>query len=182
MASKVAVQLEAHDPGWALQAAREAERLRAAVGETLLDVHHIGSTAIAGIVAKPILDLLPVFESLDALDALRDLFEGLGYDWRGEYGLPGRRYCTRSEPATGRRLVHAHCYAAGDPEIARHLAFCSYLQTHQDVARAYESEKLRCRALHSRDSGAYSEAKNDWIQPVQATALTWWRERRGSEQ
>ncbi len=181
MAAKGSFQLEPHDPGWALQAARETERLRSAVGERLLDVHHIGSTAIAGIVAKPILDLLPEFRSLATLDASCAAFESLGYDWRGEYGLPGRRYCTLSDLATGRRLVHAHCYAAGDPEITRHLAFRDYLRAHEDVARAYEAEKLRCRALHPYDSGDYSEAKNSWIQPVQAAALIWWRERRASE-
>lgn len=179
MAAKVAVQLEAHDPGWSLQVVREVVRLRSVVGESLLEVHHIGSTAIAGIVAKPILDLIPEFRSLATLDASRKALESLGYDWRGEYGLPGRRYCTLSEPATGRRLVHAHCYAAGDAEIDRHLAFRDYLRAHEDVARAYEAEKLRCRALHPHDSGAYSEAKNAWIQPVQAAALVWWRERQG---
>jgi len=181
MASRVAVQLETHNPDWARWAAREVERLRTVVGESLLKVHHIGSTAISGIVAKPILDLLPVFQSLAELNAARPMFESLGYDWRGEYGLPGRRYCTLRDPQTGRRLVHAHGYAAGDPEIARHLAFRDYLRAHAEIAGAYEAEKKRCRLLHPHDSGAYSEAKNAWIQPVQSAALTWWRARRGSE-
>jgi len=181
MAAMLAVQLEPHNAAWAHWAAREAARLQAAVGAPLLRVHHIGSTAIAGIVAKPILDLLPEVRSLAQLDASRAAFEDLGYAWRGEYGLPGRRYCTLCDPATGRKLVHAHCYAAGDPEIDRHLAFRDYLRAHEDVARAYEAEKLRCRALHPYDSGAYSEAKNAWIQPMQTAALSWWSERQGSE-
>ncbi len=79
MPSRVAVQLETHNPDWARWAAREVDRLRTVVGDSLRKVHHIGSTAISGIVAKPILDLLPEFQSLSALDAARPMFERLRY-------------------------------------------------------------------------------------------------------
>lgn len=174
-----AVELCPHDPAWRDWAAREGERLQAGIGEALVTVHHIGSTAIPGIRAKPLLDLIPVFRSLAELDAARDRFASLGYQWRGEYGLPRRRYCTLVS-ASGRRLVHAHCYALGDSEIDRHLAFRDYLRAHSDIARAYEVEKLRCQLLHADNSAAYSEAKHAWIQRIQADAISWWNGRRRS--
>jgi GrpB-like predicted nucleotidyltransferase (UPF0157 family) len=167
------VELVAHDPHWAAAATAEGERLGAALGPTLLAVHHIGSTAIPTIVAKPILDLMPVVASLEHLDECRRILEGLGYEWWGEYGLVQRRYCTRDDPDTRRRLVQLHCYASGCEEITRHVAFRDYLRSRPDLAREYEREKRRCRALHPDDSHAYGACKGDWITPIEKQALAW---------
>lgn len=86
-------------------------------------VHHIGSTAIPGIHAKPILDLMPVVRDLAQLDSRQCNIEALGYDYWGELGLPGRRYCTKTDPTTGQRLVQLHCYEERSTEIVRHLVF-----------------------------------------------------------
>lgn len=165
------VELVSHDRAWAEEARREAERLVGALGRDLETVHHIGSTAIPGIHAKPILDLIPVLASDAALDEARAAIESLGYGWWGECGLPGRRYCTLDDVQTGRRRVQLHCYASGSPEIARHLAFRDYLRARPDAARAYEAEKMRCRELHPLNSHAYAECKSDWIRRVQEEAL-----------
>src|SRR5690242_10560060 len=103
MPPPIRVELVPHDGSWAAGATAEGERLTAALGPVLLAVHHVGSTAIPGIAAKPILDLLPVVVSIDALDERRPDLEVIGYEWWGELGLPGRRYCTRGDPVTGRR-------------------------------------------------------------------------------
>jgi GrpB-like predicted nucleotidyltransferase (UPF0157 family) len=101
----------------------EARLFAEALGLNLRIVHHIGSTAIPGIRAKPILDLMPVVRSLAELDKCQGKVKALGYDWWGEFGLPGRRYCTKSDPKAGYRTVQLHCYEAGSTEIKRHLAF-----------------------------------------------------------
>ena len=107
------VDLQPNSSEWTVLAVREVERLTAALGEHLSNVHHVGSTAVPGIRAKPIVDMLAEVTSLAALDAAEDLMRGLRYDWRGEFGVSGRRFCTLDDAATGRRLVHLHCYAAG---------------------------------------------------------------------
>jgi GrpB-like predicted nucleotidyltransferase (UPF0157 family) len=165
------VDLLPHDPRWADDAADESRALEAAIGSCLVEVHHVGSTAISGIHAKPVLDLIPVVKSLTELETRRRKIEGLGYEWWGDFGLAGRRYCTKTDPETGRRLVQLHCFADGSPEIVRHLAFRNYLRQHPDVARAYDREKARCRDLHPNDSHAYGDCKAAWIETVEAEAL-----------
>lgn len=171
MPPPIKVELLAYDPGWDVAATREIGRLKAALGENLLRVHHVGSTAVPGIKAKPVIDLLPVVVSLVVFDAQQPAVEALGYGWAGELGLPGRRYCFRDDPESGKRQFQLHCYKVGSDEIRRHLAFRDHLRRHRQLARAYEAEKIRCQALHPDDSHAYSECKNAWIRKVEKDAL-----------
>jgi GrpB-like predicted nucleotidyltransferase (UPF0157 family) len=161
--SRAVVRLFPHDQAWVYQAVQEAERLRAATLGTLQAVHHIGSTAVAGLAAKPIIDLLAVVAALDALDEARSSFEALGYDWKGEYGLVGRRYCRLDDPVSGERRIHLHCYQANDSALARHLAFRDLLRSQAHIAAAYELQKRRCTELHPSNSRAYTACKGERI-------------------
>lgn len=174
MPPPIQVELVPHDLSWARSAELEAERLHSAIGQAIVTVHHIGSTAIQGIVAKPILDLMPVVTSLAELDQRQAATEALGYEWWGELGIEGRRYCTKSDSATGRRLVQLHCLVEGSPHINRHLAFRDYLRQHPEIAAAYDREKRRCHALYPADSHAYGDCKSAWIVEIEASALSWW--------
>jgi len=157
MPPPIPVELYPYDLKWAQNAVLESERLAAALDKTLITVHHIGSTAIPGIRAKPILDLLPIVTSLPELDDARAL---------------SRRYCNLDDPLTGLRKIQLHFYERNSPEIARHLAFRDYLRSRPDVAREYDAEKGRCRELHPLDSYAYTDCKSAWIRRVEAEALS----------
>ena len=135
----------------------------AACAGGLLRVHHIGSTAIGGIPAKPIIDLLAEAPCIEVLDGVRPAVAALGFAWHGEYGLAGRRYCTLSDAATGRRLVHLHGYAEGDPAVRRHVGFRDLLRADAALAEGYAREKARCAALYPWDSHAYTACKAGWI-------------------
>jgi GrpB-like predicted nucleotidyltransferase (UPF0157 family) len=173
----VAVELVSPDPRWLERAAQESANLQRVLGEHLVRVHHIGSTSIPNILAKPIVDILPVVRNARSLDAIEPAISSLGYDWMGEFGLAGRRYCRFNNPQTGKREVQLHIYAEGNPEIPRHLAFRNYLRAHPDIAKEYEAEKLRAAKLQPHNTLLYNDEKNGWIKRVEQEALAWTKNR-----
>jgi GrpB-like predicted nucleotidyltransferase (UPF0157 family) len=175
---RMAVELVPNTQNWAGRVAtEEARRLKEAVGDTLVVVHHIGSTSIPDILAKPTVDLLPLVRDLASLDAREAAVRALGYEWRGEFGLPGRRYCKKDDPQTGKRLFNVHFYQFDSPEVTRHLAFRDYLRAHPKIAKAYEAEKVRAATLQPDDVLLYNDEKNDWIKRVEADAIAWTAQR-----
>jgi GrpB-like predicted nucleotidyltransferase (UPF0157 family) len=167
----ISVILAPYDSEWPQLAFRHAESLRA-LGPALVTVHHIGSTSVPGLAAKPIIDLMPLVSGLADLDQKRPCIEALGYKWYGELGIPGRRYCSLSN-AAGARIVQLHFFSADSPQVERHLAFRDYLRAHPDAAAAYEKEKRRARDLHPDNSHAYTDEKAAWIHNTEAKALVW---------
>lgn len=174
MPPPIKVELLPHDPGWSHLANAEAQLLAEALGPNLRTVHHIGSTAIPSIRAKPILDLMPVISNLAELDKCQGKMNALGYEWWGELGLPRRRYCAKSDPKTGHRTVQLHCYEDGSTEITRHLAFRDYLRAHPEFAAEYDRVKGECQRWHPNDSHAYGDCKAAWIKKAEAAALDWY--------
>jgi GrpB-like predicted nucleotidyltransferase (UPF0157 family) len=157
MPAPIRVELVGHSPEWENMGAAESARILSALGSIGVAVHHIGSTAISGISAKPVLDLMPEVVSLARLDGAKDRLLALGYEWWGENGIANRRYCTLTDSATGRRIAQLHCFQTGDLEIEKHLAFRDYMRAHPEKAREYDDEKHRCRSLHSDNSHEYAE-------------------------
>jgi GrpB-like predicted nucleotidyltransferase (UPF0157 family) len=172
MPPPIPVILAPYNPDWPRMAAGHAERLRV-LGSTLVIVHHIGSTSVPGLAAKPVIDLMPLVTDLADLDRERGHVEALGYEWHGEFGIAGRRYCTLSAE-NGIRAVQLHFFQANSPHAERHIAFRDYLRAHPAVAAAYENEKRRARDLHPNDSHAYTDEKSAWIRKTEAAALIWY--------
>jgi GrpB-like predicted nucleotidyltransferase (UPF0157 family) len=171
MPPPIPVFLAPYDPAWPEMATDQAVRLKA-LGSILVSVHHIGSTSVPGLAAKPIIDLMPLVTNLDDLDRKRSLVEALGYSWHGELGIAERRYCALSDHR-GNRVAQLHFFAADSPHATRHIAFRDYLRAHPEVARAYEQEKRRARDLYPNDSRAYTDEKDAWIRRTEARALVW---------
>ncbi len=165
------VWLEPHDPDWIRIAGEESARIAGALGGLAVAVHHMGSTSIPGIAAKPTVDLMPAVRPDADIDACRAPMEGLGYLWRGEFGIPGRRYCVLERE--GKRLFHVHIFPDGHPNITTQLAFRDYLRAHRNEALAYEAAKREAAAAHPTDSLKYNDYKSAWIRACQQRAEAW---------
>ena len=171
MLEPIPVILAAYSPEWPRIAAVHAERLWA-LGSSLVAVHHIGSTSVPGLTAKPIIDLMPIVADLNSLDGQRRCIDALGYAWHGELGISGRRYCTLADEA-GVHAVQLHFFIADSPHVERHIAFRDYLRAHPEAASAYAIEKRRAQALHPANSHAYADEKDTWIRDTETKALIW---------
>jgi GrpB-like predicted nucleotidyltransferase (UPF0157 family) len=150
----------------------ETARLRGAFGNLFLDLQHIGSTAVPGLLAKPVIDILAVVPRVEALDPRRDVWEALGYEVMGEFGLPGRRYF-RKDDSSGRRTHQVHAYRDGSPEVTRHLDFRDYLRASPSVAEAYGALKRRLAEECAGDTRCYSDGKTEFIRDIERRAAIW---------
>lgn len=160
-----------YDAGWPREFERESEQLARVFGSNLAAIHHIGSTSVPGLAAKPVVDIMPVVYSLEAVDFSRAGFEALGYEYLGEFGIPGRRYMRKGGDE---RTHQVHVFAQGDEvNITRHLAFRDYLKTHPEVKNEYAVLKLRLAEKYPYDIDAYCDGKDAFVKKYELEALKW---------
>ena len=162
------VRVVPHDPAWAAAFQREAALLTALLGSAAGAVHHIGSTSVPGLCAKPVLDVLVETPALARVDQREPEMSAAGYEARGEYGVPGRRYFSR--PAAPEMKAHVHVFEMGAPDVARHLGFRDYLRLHHEEAVAYCALKRRLARAHPLDPAAYQAGKADFIARIESLA------------
>lgn len=156
-----------YQPEWKQQFQQAAEEIKEIFGEERIEIHHIGSTSIEGMAAKPIIDLMPVVHEIEAVDNLIGKMEKLGYESKGENGLPGRRYFQRGGDE---RTHHVHIYAEGNPEIERHLAFRNYLRENPREAEEYGILKKKLAHDFPYDIEQYIAGKEDLVARIEKNA------------
>ncbi len=178
MALPIPVFFVEHDCEWPSHARAYARRF-CQLGSAVIAIHHIGSTSVPGIVAKPVIDLMPIVASLADFDPMQIDVEALGFKWHGEFGVPGRRFCTLDDEE-GHRLANIHCYQSDSSDARKQLVFRNYLRAHPDMAKAYQSEKKRCQKLYPDNSVAYSAEKGEWIRRVLVDAFAWQEQQTGT--
>jgi GrpB-like predicted nucleotidyltransferase (UPF0157 family) len=166
------VEVVPHDPRWRDAFESEAKHVAAALGENVVAVHHIGSTAISNIYAKPIIDLLVEVRDIAEVDGRGSEMESLGYEVMGEYGIPGRRYF-RKDSQEGIRTHHIHAFGAGSAEAERHLAFRDYMLAHPGDAQRYSELKRRLAEEHPRSPDGYMDGKDGFIKEMDRRAARW---------
>lgn len=154
---------------------KEAEKLSGILRQTLCAIHHIGSTSVPGLPAKPTIDILAEVASLQTVDERNDAFRRLGYLPYGEYGIKGRRYFCKTD-AEGNHLVHIHIFKEGSEDAVRHLAFRDYLATHQQDAAFYGRIKQQLAESFPYDRASYQKGKEAAVRKIEERALQWWYE------
>lgn len=148
---------------WPLLFEKEKKVLHQLFQENSHVVFHIDSTAVPGLAAKPIIDLMPVVYNMHQADTLNEEMEQLGYVVKGENGLPGRRYF---EKGGDYRTHHVHLFQIGNQEIIRHLAFRDYLRAHPKEAQRYGQLKKESALQYPNDIAAYIEAKMTVVKEI----------------
>jgi GrpB-like predicted nucleotidyltransferase (UPF0157 family) len=167
-----------HDPTWSAAFEQEAVALAGVFGRRLLRIHHIGSTSISGLCAKPIIDILIVLDQTGTINSFNAAMEALGYRPRGECldatvpGTPGRFYFSKDRDGT--RTHQVHVCADGHPEIADKLAFRDYVRAHPVEAAAYGELKQRLALAHSDDNIGYMLGKDAFVKSLLAAARLWY--------
>jgi len=142
---------------------QDAQQIREALGEHILDIQHIGSTSIPGMIAKPILDIGIAVESFERAAVCIAPLEKLGYEYRGEHGIPRRHYFVRGNP----RTHHIHMLEVTSDNWARHLRFRDRLRADPVLAEEYASLKLELSRKYSDNRLAYQDAKSSFIRRVE---------------
>ena len=162
------VEIVDYDPIWPRVFAYEAEAILEVCRTWITAVHHIGSTSVPGLAAKPVLDIVPVAATpVMCAGSITGMTE-LGYRQWGENGIPGRFYFDKI--VDGRTVVHAHMFPSDHPDVRNHLRFRDYLKTHPDAARDYEALKRELASKQRGDRQAYTEAKAVFIDGILAVA------------
>ena len=163
------VVIAAYDPAWPDIFAGEAQAIRQALGEMLVGIEHVGSTAIPRLAAKPVIDIIVSVTSLADGEAKISALSALGYDCRGENGIPGRLFF-RKGLVEFKRTHHLHLVESGHEQWAAMLAFRDHLRTHPGDAQRYEALK-RALAEKFRDNRRrYTNGKADFVNAVLAKA------------
>ncbi|MFC9444892.1 GrpB family protein [Bacillus cereus] len=159
-----------HENHWSEKFQMEAERLKTAMPETV-KIHHIGSTSVPGLAAKPIIDMIMEVESIERVDRWNERFIELGYIVKGENGISGRRFFIHGTEE--KRSYHLHVFEKGNPEIVRHLAFRDYMMAHCEEAEAYATLKKELAEKYTFDGTLYTEGKNEFVRSVDEKAKEW---------
>ena len=148
-----------YDPTWPNQFDEIAARAMTALGNVVVRIEHIGSTAVPGLAAKPVVDLDVVVSPQDVLEAIRRL-SNLGYVHEGNLGIAERE---AFRPPPGEPRHHLYVVPEASAELQRHVAFRDALRADPTLRAKYGALKKRLAALHRDNRDAYSEAKSAFI-------------------
>lgn len=161
-----------YDPGWTEAFDAEIKQIREALGSVAIDFHHIGSTSIPGMIARPIIDILGVVSSFSLTDPRGNEMRRLGYEVLGEFGMDDRRYYRKiSKP--GSLSYHMHVYVEGSDQIEKHLAVRDYLIEHSELTNSFVELKKGLIANPNLSLNEYLNGKARFTNQVERNALRW---------
>ncbi|MBM3114283.1 GrpB family protein [Jeongeupia naejangsanensis] len=162
------IEIVAYNKQWPSLFAEESALLQVTLGKVLSKIHHVGSTSVPGLAAKPVIDILLEVVDLDDLDNLNPAMTNIGYTARGEYGIPNRRYFSKGGDQRSHQI---HAFAIGDEHIIKLLAFRNYLIKNEDVAEQYAEIKRAAILASENELRRYSAFKAGFIEDHLRLAL-----------
>ena len=168
-----AIRIVDYNPRWPALAEAELRRVVRALGEVAARVEHVGSTAVPGLAAKPIVDLQLSVDRIEPRERYLRSLEQLGYMFVPAPESPDRYFFAK--PPERPRTHHLHVCTAGSETEFRHLAVRDFLRTHADEAARYAALKRQVVARHPRDRLAYIEGKHAYVTALEERAIMWAR-------
>ncbi len=171
------IEVVAYDDSWPVRFETEASQLTAVFKPDLVKIHHIGSTSVPGLAAKPTIDILIEVQPDTIIPDYYNTMQQLGYQCRGESldaripGTPGRFYFPKVVDTV--HLTHVHVCHAGHPQIVELMALRDYLRTHPQEAEAYSTLKTKLAAEFTYDNHGYMQGKDALIKGMIEKAMQW---------
>lgn len=145
-------------------------------GDLIIDIQHFGSTAIKGLSAKPIIDIMIVVNDIKQIDEYNHDMEYHGYSVRGENGIEGRRYFVKlSSDNSGNHTHHIHIYQKGNSHISDELRFRDYLRIDKEALEEYERIKIEASLKFRYSPREYVDAKYDCIKSIMDKANLYYK-------
>lgn len=166
------VKVVDYDPNWPLIFEREKARILGVIGKKVVAIEHVGSTAVPGLGAKPIIDIMVGIRHLSDAEGCIGPLETIGYEYSPEYevSIPERRYFRKGPSNVPNKHYHLHMVEYDSDFWRRHLLFRDCLRAHPHAARAYHRLKKELAAKYRFDREAYTEAKTLFIESIVAKA------------
>ena len=156
------VRLAEYNAGWKQLFEEEQARLRAAVGQWVLDIQHVGSTSIPRIAAKPILDIAVAVSNFEKASVCIEPMQHLGYEYRGEHGIPRRHFFVKGNPT----IYHVHMNEIHSRDWENQVVFRDWMIAHPELAEEYTALKAGLADRFPTDREAYTEGKAPFIERV----------------
>jgi GrpB-like predicted nucleotidyltransferase (UPF0157 family) len=162
-----------YNTNWEQMYRAESEKIKDIFVDELIDIHHIGSTSVPGLKAKPIIDIMLVVKDIEKIDLLNEQMEGIGYECMGEFGMKGRRFFRKG--GDNNRSHHVHAFQVDNKQdINRHLAVRNYLRAHFNDAKTYGNLKENLAKQFPKDIEAYIDGKDAFVKELERKALHWY--------
>ena len=166
------VKVVDHDPDWAARAAEACQAARNACSELLVDVQHVGSTAVSGLPAKPILDIAAAVVTFDAMPELVRRLVGIGYRYRGDHGDAGGHLFV-ADSAAGIRTIHMHVVEQSSSQWRDYLRFRDLLRRRSAIRKQYAELKRDLASIYKDDRESYTASKAAFIREVLDHHVNW---------
>jgi len=163
------IQLSEYDPSWYSLFLKERQRLQEALSLQLADIEHIGSTAVPGLVSKPVIDIMLGVKKLPPNKSVVKILEELGYVSVGEAGVPHRWYCVYRESVS----FNLHIVIKNGTHWLNNCAVRDYLITHQFEREQYAMRKRKAMESRAVTLLSYSKAKEDFMKNLLKRARNW---------
>lgn len=147
---------------WNKEFLLEKEKIQDEIGEYIIAIHHIGSTAVKHLSAKPIIDIAIEIKNFKDGEKTSSPLEKLGYSYKGTNILPERHYFSKGEP----RTHQIHMYQCGNKYLLEQLKFRDYLRDNDEARIQYEQLKLNLAKLNKNNKHKYAEEKTEFVKSI----------------